>query len=250
MPSGAVDGRTNPPYIASVMRRILPLLAAVCLAGPALATDVVMFEDGRGIRVRSFEIADGLATLTLEDGGGATVSALSIVAIERAVDPGDQVPASDPADATAAQSVAENLRIDGAWSAAAGRYAPLLAAAADRYALDRALLAAVAKVESNFDPFAVSPRGACGILQLMPGTAKRFGVTNIFDASQNIDGGARYLRFLLDRFEGRVDLALAGYNAGEGAVDRHRGIPPFTETRGYVLKVLDRATESAQPSAR
>ena len=232
------------------MRRLLPLLVAVCLAGPAFATDVVMFEDGRGVRVRAFAIADGLATLTLEDGGGVTVPALSIVAIERAVDPGDLMPEADPGDASAAQAQAESFRVDGAWAVAAGRYAPLLAAAADRYALDRALLAAVAKVESNFDPFAVSPRGACGILQLMPNTAKRFGVTNIFDVSQNIDGGARYLRFLLDRYDGRVDLALAGYNAGEGAVDRHRGIPPFTETRGYVLKVLDRATESYQPSAR
>jgi soluble lytic murein transglycosylase-like protein len=232
------------------MRWLLPLLAAVCLPGPARATDVVLFEDGRGVRVRAFAIAEGLATLTLEDGGGVTVPALSIVAIERAVDPGDQLPPGDTQGAIAAQAEAETLRIDGAWSVAAGRFAPLLAAAADRYALDRALLAAVAKVESNFDPFAVSPRGACGILQLMPGTAKRFGVTNIFDAAQNIDGGARYLRFLLDRFAGRVDLALAGYNAGEGAVDRHRGIPPFAETRGYVLKVLDRAVETAQPSAR
>jgi soluble lytic murein transglycosylase-like protein len=132
------------------------------------------------------------------------------------------------------------------WRKAAGRYADAIAAAADRNALDRALLAAVAKVESNFNPYAVSPRGACGILQLMPGTAKRFGVTNVFDASQNIDGGARYLRWLLDRFKGRVDLALAGYNAGEGAVDRHRGIPPFAETEWYVLKVLDRAVKTGQ----
>jgi soluble lytic murein transglycosylase-like protein len=108
----------------------------------------------------------------------------------------------------------------------------------------------VAKVESNFDPFAVSPRGACGILQLMPKTARRFGVEKIFDADQNIDGGARYLRWLLDRFGGRVDLALAGYNAGEGAVERHRGIPPFAETQWYVLKVLDRATQGGQSSPR
>jgi soluble lytic murein transglycosylase-like protein len=81
----------------------------------------------------------------------------------------------------------------------------------------------------------------------MPQTVKRFGVKNVFDVAQNVDAGARYLRWLLDRFDGRVDLALAGYNAGEGAVTRHRGIPPFAETEWYVIKVLDRASRSGQP---
>ena len=200
--------------------------------------------------MRQFAIAEGIARLTLEDGGDVAVPAVSIVAIQRAVDPDDAVPEVDPAKALAAEGVAESLRAGEAWRAAAGRFADALAAAADRYTLDRALLAAVAKVESNFDPFAVSPRGACGILQLMPQTAKRFGVTSIFNVDQNIDGGARYLRWLLYRFGGRVDLALAGYNAGEGAVDRHGGIPPFAETQWYVLKVLDRATKTAQSSPR
>jgi len=232
------------------MSRVLTLLAAVCLAAPAFATDLVLFEDGRGLRVRQLAIADGVARLTLEDGGDLAVPALSIVAIERAVDPGDALPAADPVGAGAAQEVADTLRAGESWREAAGRYAEVLAAAADRYVIDRALLAAVAKVESNFNPFAVSPRGACGILQLMPPTAKRFGVTNIFDVAQNIDGGARYLRWLLDRFDGRVDLALAGYNAGEGAVDRHRGVPPIAETQWYVIKVLDRATKTGQSPPR
>ena len=126
----------------------------------------------------------------------------------------------------------------------------MIAAAADRNVLDRALLAAVAKIESNFNPYAVSPRGACGILQLMPETVRRFGVRNVFDAAQNIDAGARYLRWLLDHFEGRVDLALAGYNAGEGAVDRHHGIPPYAETEWYVLKVLDHRSRSDHSPSR
>lgn len=232
------------------MRRLPVLLVAVCLSAPAFATDLVLFEDGRGLRVRAFAIADGIGRLTLEDGGEVAVPASSIVAIERAVDPADPVVDAGPDQAPAAEHLAETLRAGEAWRQAAGKYAEKLAAAADRYALDRALLAAVAKVESNFDPFAVSPRGACGILQLMPKTARRFGVEKIFDVDQNIDGGARYLRWLLDRFGGRVDLALAGYNAGEGAVDRHRGIPPFAETQWYVLKVLDRATQGAQSAPR
>ena len=77
----------------------------------------------------------------------------------------------------------------------------------------------------------------------MPATARRFGVVDVFDASQNVEGGARYLRWLLERYSGRTDLALAGYNAGEGAVDRHHGIPPYTETREYVTKVLHGAQQ-------
>ena len=183
------------------------------------------------------------------DGGSVAVPALSIVAIERAVDPGDLLPPDPAPDPEAAVRLAESLRAGEKWRQAAGKYADALAAAADRHALDRALLAAVAKIESNFDPFAVSPRGACGILQLMPATAKRFGVKRIFDVEENLEGGAAYFRWLLDRFEGRVDLALAGYNAGEGAVDRHRGIPPFAETQWYVIKVLDHASRTAQPPA-
>jgi soluble lytic murein transglycosylase-like protein len=233
------------------MRRLAPIvLVAACVGTRAFATDLVMFEDGRGIRVRGVEVAEGVAQLTLEDGGQLAVPAVSIVAIERAIDPGDLVPVDEPKDPAAAVRLAESLRANETWRVAAGKYADLIAAAADRHAIDRALLAAVAKIESNFNPFAVSPRGACGLLQLIPATARRFGVKSVFDAEQNVEGGAAYLRWLLDRFDGRVDLALAGYNAGEGAVDRHRGIPPFAETQWYVLKVLDHAAKTAQPAPR
>ena len=233
------------------MRLLLPLLAVACLGVPAArATDLVVFEDGRGIRVSGFQLSEGLARLTLEDGGELGVPASSIMAIERAIDAHDPEPAEDPGRAIEAVALVDDLRANEMWRRAAGRYADVIAAAADRNALDRALLAAVAKVESNFNPYAVSPRGACGILQLMPQTVKRFGVTNVFDVTQNIEAGAKYLRWLLDRFDGQVDLALAGYNAGEGAVDRHHGIPPFAETEWYVLKVLDHATRTAQSPSR
>jgi soluble lytic murein transglycosylase-like protein len=234
------------------MRAAFPLILIGCLVGPAAkATDLVVFEDGRGVRVSAFTLADGMARLSLEDGGELGVPASSISAIERAIDAGDlQPPAEDPARATEAAALVDELRANEKWRDAAGRYADAIATAADRNALDRALLAAVAKVESNFNPYAVSPRGACGILQLMPQTVKRFGVRNVFDFTQNIEAGARYLRWLLDRFDGRVDLALAGYNAGEGAVDRHHGIPPFAETEWYVIKVLDRATHTGQSGSR
>ena len=222
------------------MRPFLPVVLTSILCGTvANATDLVVFEDGRGLRVSGFELSDGLARLFLEDGGELGVPMSSIIAIERAIDPEDPVPVDDPNRAVEAAAVVSELRANEKWRRAAGRFADAIAAAADRNAIDRALLAAVAKVESNFNPYAISPRGAAGVLQLMPHTAKRFGVNNVFDATQNIDGGARYLRWLLDRFKGRVELALAGYNAGEGAVDRHRGVPPFAETEWYVIKVLD-----------
>ena len=233
------------------MRGAFPLFLAACLAGTtALATDLVVFEDGRGVRVSGFAIADGVARLSLESGGELGVPAGSIAAIERAIDADDPEPLEDPLRASEAATIVDDLRADEKWRKAAGRYADAIAAAADRNALDRALLAAVAKVESNFNPYAVSPKGACGILQLMPKTAKRFGVKNVFDVTQNVEAGAQYLRWLLDRFEGRVDLALAGYNAGEGAVARHGGIPPYAETGRYVFKVLDNATKTGQSPSR
>src|SRR5262245_13681864 len=109
-----------------------------------------------------------------------------------------------------------------------------IAAAATRHRLPPALVEAVVDVESAGDPRAVSSKGAMGLMQLMPATAARFGVDDPFDPAQSLEGGCAYLRWLLDRFGGNVALGLAAYNAGEGAVERYAGIPPFDETRAYV----------------
>lgn len=117
----------------------------------------------------------------------------------------------------------------------------LVLEAADRYKLDPCLLVSVMSMESGFNRLAVSPKGAVGLMQLMPATAVRFGVRNMFDARENVMGGASYLRWLLDRFAGDVRLALAGYNAGEGAVELYGNkIPPFLETRNYVQAIYSR----------
>ena len=105
--------------------------------------------------------------------------------------------------------------------------------------VDPALVRAVIHAESSFNPTAVSRTGAMGLMQLMPGTAARFGVANAFDPQENIRGGVTYLRFLLDKFNGDVRLAAAGYNAGEGAVMKYGGVPPYSETTEYVARVLD-----------
>ena len=100
-----------------------------------------------------------------------------------------------------------------------------------------ARLIIVRHAESAFNPTALSHAGAQGLMQLMPATARRFGVTDSYDASQNIRGGVQYLAWLLKRFNGNLTLAAAGYNAGEGAVDRHKGVPPYSETQRYVQRV-------------
>ena len=113
----------------------------------------------------------------------------------------------------------------------------LVREAADRHRVDPALIRAVIQTESNWNPIALSNKGAGGLMQLIPTTARRFGVNDVFNPQQNIDGGVHYLKTLLERYNGNLDMALAAYNAGEGAVDRAHGIPAFRETRSYVQKV-------------
>jgi soluble lytic murein transglycosylase-like protein len=111
--------------------------------------------------------------------------------------------------------------------------------AADRHRLDPALVRAVIQTESNWNPKAYSHKGAGGLMQLIPTTAQRYGAYDVFDPQQNVDAGVKYLRTLLERYNGNLELALAAYNAGEGAVDRVHGIPSFRETRSYVQRVQD-----------
>ena len=108
---------------------------------------------------------------------------------------------------------------------------------AARNALPVQLLHSVIRVESNYNPNAVSPKGALGLMQLIPATARRFGVDNVFNPLENLEGGARYLRYLLDLYGGNYPLALAAYNAGEGAVAKYGGVPPYPETQNYLQLV-------------
>lgn len=126
-----------------------------------------------------------------------------------------------------------------ALEARANSYGELISRHAAQHGVKPGLVRAVMRVESCYDRRAVSRVGARGLMQLMPGTASMLGVRDSFDADQNIGGGVRYLRMMLERFGQKTDLALAAYNAGPEAVAKHGGIPPFTETRNYVKKVLE-----------
>lgn len=120
-------------------------------------------------------------------------------------------------------------------------YRDEIAAAARQHGVDEAIVRAIIHAESAYNPNALSRAGAQGLMQLMPATARRFGVSNAFDATQNIQGGVQYLAWLLKRFNNNLTLAAAGYNAGEGAVDKYKGVPPYSETQRYVVRVAQLA---------
>ena len=159
----------------------------------------------------------------------------------------DQALASATPGATAPTAVAASMPTAATGGTLGGgapsAYDGEIQAAAQKHGLDPALLKALIRQESNFNPTAGSPAGAQGLTQLMPGTARSLGVTDVHDPKQAIEGGAKYLKQQLETFGGDVEKALAAYNAGPGAVKKHGGIPPYAETQNYVKKVMGYAQE-------
>jgi soluble lytic murein transglycosylase-like protein len=169
------------------------------------------------------------------------LAAAPAAAVPVAARPGRALPTS-AAPAVAAEARAGEIR-----SNAPKHLLDLVKKAAPDYKVHPQLALTIMEVESNFDVVALSPRNAKGLMQLIPETAERFNVRNAYDAEQNLRGGLAYLRWLLAYFEGDVALVAAAYNAGEGAVNRYRGVPPYAETRAYVQKVMANMTAAVLP---
>ena len=224
-PMGLIRATIATPRLAA--GGLLAVLVLGASAEPVRAELLVVFRDSRSLAVESAERQGEEIRLGFGGGGVAVVPATIVARI---------VPASERPSPRAETSFA-------AWRQTAGSYASIIESAAERFGLAPELIVAVASVESRFDPFAESPKGAIGVMQLMPETAAELGVDNPFDAEQNILGGARFLREMLDEFEGDLDLALAAYNAGSGRVREYGGVPPFPETRRYLVKVRERVEE-------
>ena len=219
------------------MKKLTALLCVcvVCVQISARA-ETAFFDNGNSISVTGHRIEGDSVVLMLHDGGEMVSSSSSIVRFgpddpkdpkyvqpsATVAPPGTPILASIPLPVSTTGSVAS--------------YDELIDKASAAYSVPSNLVRAVIEVESGFDERAVSRTGAKGLMQLMPETARRFNVDDPFDARQNIEGGVRYLRQLLDQFP--LKLAVAAYNAGENAVRRFRGVPPYAETRGYVARVL------------
>jgi soluble lytic murein transglycosylase-like protein len=205
------------------MRRSLLALALLTLLGTSARAEIALLSSGLTLKLDAHRVEDGLVVLVLKGGG------------EMGVPPG-----------TVRGFVPDEV-LDEVAVPPGGDLREAAALAARRHGLDPELVIAVVSVESGFRPEAVSPKGAQGLMQLMPRTAESLGVEDAFDPAQNLDGGARHLGQLLTLYGGDVERALAAYNAGEGAVHRHGGVPPYRETRAYVKKVLERYRARKKP---
>lgn len=193
----------------------LVFAAGVC-AGAARA-DYAVLKSGLRLHITGYQIEAGNMRLTVQ-GGEVDVAASDVVSIE----PEEQftsVPSPTPLDTSIP-------------------YAGLIRAAANQNGVDEKLVQKMIATESNFNPRAVSRKKARGLMQLMPQTAARLSVRDVFDPAQNINAGTKYLRELLDKYKGDLKLALAAYNAGPDMVAKYGGIPPFAETQDYVRKIL------------
>ncbi len=219
------------------LRRALPCLLVAwmmcCLAGPAGA-ELVVFTHGGYLKVKDFEVQDQIVRLDLLRGGQMHVPLLTVARIVE-----DEVSTRKVEIEPAPPSFA--LRFEPQHAAPAAPFGDLIYETAKRHGLNPALVAAVARAESNFNPRAVSHKGAQGLMQLMPATAQRFGVNGdqVFEPSRNLEAGSRYLRWLADRFDDQLSHVLAAYNSGEGTVARYSGVPPYKETRRYLRRIFD-----------
>jgi soluble lytic murein transglycosylase-like protein len=206
--------------------RTASLLAICVAAGRPAGAELAYFTSGGSLSIRDHRVEGESLVLTLRAGGEIVCDRALIVRFAP-----DEVPYPEPPDPAAPSGASQAPAVTGDVP-----FGDIIDRLSATHRVDARLVRAMISVESGYQERARSPKGAMGLMQLMPATARRFNVTDPYNPQANIEGGIRYLRVLLDRFPER--LALAAYNAGEAAVERFRGIPPYAETRDYVTRVL------------
>jgi Transglycosylase SLT domain len=229
------------------MRILAPLACVVLLTASEARADIVVFKTGRTMSVQACRVDGDRATLVLRDGGEVAFAAALIERVDA-----DEVEWPDPAgNREPGTGIRAEAGDAGSVDAAPGSrspvpdsilsakpYADLIAAAAAAHQVDPRLVHAVVEVESNYQARARSKKGAKGLMQLMPATARQYAVRDPYDPKANIEAGVKHLKDLLGRFD--VALALAAYNAGEATIRRYGGLPPFPETQSYVRRILQK----------
>jgi hypothetical protein len=218
---------------------ILPaaaLLALLATAAPASA-EIIFLSSGRTLSAKGHRVDGDHIVLTLRSGGEVTCDKDLITKIEP-----DEVPYIDPVAPKAQEPAPTPAAVeeDGTLLDATP-YGEIIAAASEAHGVNPMLVRALIQVESKFRPTARSRKGAMGLMQLMPSTAREYNVRNPFEPKANIEAGIKHLKTLIDRFGSSIELGLAAYNAGPGAVEKFNGVPPYRETRTYVTRILSLA---------
>jgi soluble lytic murein transglycosylase-like protein len=214
------------------LKRILLVAASLACAMPARA-EIVFFNTGRNLSVQSHRVEGDSIVMNMRGGGEMTVDASLIAHIEPDEVPYPVLPTAAPPPDRPIAAPDPNLRLE-----MNPRFDPIIQKVAKEQGIDATLVKAVIQVESGYEPRARSKSGAMGLMQLMPQTARQYGVAQqrLYDPRANIEAGIKHLKSLLDHLP--LHLALAAYNAGEGAVQRFRGVPPYPETQKYVSTIL------------
>ena len=219
-------------------QHLLPttLLALLAMAIPASA-EIVFLSSGRTLSVKSHRVDGDRIVLTLRSGGEVTCDKSIVEKVEP-----DEVPYIDP-DATKpaeSEAVATDVQPDESLLDTTP-YGEIIASVSEAQGVNPMLVRALIQVESKFRPTARSRKGAMGLMQLMPSTAREYNVRNPFEPKANIEAGIKHLKSLIERFGSSLELGLAAYNAGPGAVEKFNGVPPYRETRDYVSRILSLA---------
>ena len=221
----------------SLSRPAAAVVGLLAAAAPASA-EIVFLSSGRTLSVKSHRVEGDRVVLTLRSGGEVTCNKELIARVEP-----DEVPYVDPDEPKAPEAGPETLVVvDQEENLLDGTpYGEIIAAASEAHGVNPMLVRALIQVESKFRPTARSRKGAMGLMQLMPSTVREYNIRNPFEPKANIEAGIKHLKTLIDRFGSSIELGLAAYNAGPGAVEKFNGVPPYRETRNYVSRILSLA---------